>query len=125
MRLENVTKLDCFRRTQTFTNLNAKSLRETRCNIGRSGNFLKGPISWKWLSVAGKISPRALQLGIVLWFLEGLNKGITFRYEHKRGQEIGLNRGKYYRARNELVRAGLITIESATGRSDRITLIKE
>jgi hypothetical protein len=52
--------------------------------------FLKGPVPWDWLVVAGRLKGSALQVGITLWHLSGLARSRTVRFRLSRVEEMGV-----------------------------------
>ncbi len=85
--------------------------------------FLRGPISWKWLSLAARQKGRTLHVAIALQFLAGLNSSSTVKLSNKVLDSLGVDRFTKYRALKELEDARLISIEKHSGRSPVITIL--
>jgi hypothetical protein len=90
-----------------------------------AGRFLKGPIPLDWLAEAAILPGKALHVGLLLWYLAGLNK--------RRGDlplspsqlpVFGLNRYSAYRGVIRLEAAGLVTVARQRGRAPRVTLVQ-
>jgi len=93
-----------------------------KANQRKGVMFLKGPISWEWLSIAGKLSGKALHVAIVLWLIFGLTKSETVKIQHKLLDDLGVSRKSYYNAIRHLQEAGLISVEKRRGARHEITL---
>jgi len=84
--------------------------------------FLKGPIPWEWLSVAGKLSGKSLHVAVILWHLFGLTKSETVKIQKRFLEDLGVFRKSYYNAIGHLEKAGLISVERKQGAGHKITL---
>ncbi|MFT5467879.1 MAG: hypothetical protein ACI8UO_002986 [Verrucomicrobiales bacterium] len=88
-----------------------------------SGKFIMGPIPLVWLSRAGGLTKSALKLALVLSYLRGLTKRLTFRLEPARCREFGLDNKAKGRGLNELEEEGLIEVERRVGAAPMVTLL--
>ena len=88
----------------------------------RQGKFLKGPIPLDWLQCAGQLSGKALHVGIVLWFLSGVQKSLEVKFSYSLATEFGLKRHSAYRALKALEQRGLIKIWRGIGKSPIVRL---
>jgi hypothetical protein len=84
--------------------------------------FLKGPIPWNWLDLAGRLPGKALAVGLVLWQKAGITERRTVHICQATQSELGLNKDSTRRAITELERAGLITVRRRSGRGLDVTL---
>lgn len=86
--------------------------------------YLRGPIPLPWLTAAGRLPTRALQVAVALAFLAGVERTrVALKVSPKLLTEFGLNRFARYRALKDLERAGLITVVTrAPGRCPVVTL---
>src|SRR5690242_12051064 len=74
----------------------------------RSGEqFLKGPVPWAWLCVAGRLGGKSLHIALVLWHLASMTKSARFPLSRRTGDDLGVRRHAAYRALSKLERAGL------------------
>lgn len=89
----------------------------------RRGEFLKGPIPLAWLSAAGRLSGKALAVGIVAWHLAGLTNKRTVKWRSKKAKQMGIERHAAYRALEALENAGLIKVKRHLGRTPIITIL--
>lgn len=78
--------------------------------------FLKGPIPWTWLQMAGKLRGRALQVGVLLWQKVGCERKSTIEFCLARGREMGMSVPVTRRGLRELEDAGLVTVARRPGR---------
>jgi DNA-binding transcriptional ArsR family regulator len=88
-----------------------------------SGPFVQGPIPLKWLQLAMKLGGACLSVGLILWYLRGLKKSITFKVGLKELADlIGRSWQTTQRALSAIEKANLITIERREGRKHRIII---
>lgn len=85
--------------------------------------FLKGPIPIHWLVLAKKASPTALIVGLVLWYLSGLEKKMTIKITNRKLKIWKLTRYAKYRGLKELEKAGLIKVMRQKKRSPVVTIL--
>jgi len=92
--------------------------------LTRSG-FLKGPVPVAWLTAAGSLHGKALQVGIILWFLAGRRKRLDNLKLNlsKLNGAFGFDRSTASRALLSLERAGLVSVHRARGACARVTLL--
>ena len=83
----------------------------------RYSRFIKGPIPLDWLLSAARLSESALKVGLILWYLAGLNKSDTVKLSNRYLGDIGLSRNGKYRGLAALENAGLVTYSQDNGRS--------
>jgi hypothetical protein len=88
--------------------------------------FLRGPIPLVWLSRACRLSPKALAVGLALWFKAGMSKnspevvaspGLLKRFGV-------MARRTQYQALSNLERAGLVAVDRGRGRCPRVTILE-
>jgi hypothetical protein len=85
--------------------------------------FLKGPIPWKWITEAARLTGRALHVAIAVWFLAGLTIKRTIKLSPTVLRELGVKRRTGYRALEALEKAGLVSVKRHVGRSPIVTLL--
>lgn len=90
----------------------------------RKEKFIKGPISWQWITTAGQLSGSALKVGLILWFLAGLNRSRTVKLSNRYLDEFGLHRTSKYKAIKDLEKAGLVSVAEGVGKSPTVTIIE-
>ena len=88
-----------------------------------SGYFVKGPIPLDWLEQAARLPGKALATGLAVWFVVGLTGSNTVKLKRKTLNRFGIARQAFYRALEQLERAGLIAVERKLGQSPKITTI--
>ena len=84
--------------------------------------FLKGPIPWDWLTLAGNLSGKTLHVSAVIWFLAGMKKARTITLSNKILEDMGVNRYAAYRGLAALEKAGLISTSKHRGRCPVVTI---
>jgi DNA-binding transcriptional ArsR family regulator len=85
--------------------------------------FLKGPISWAWLSAAMALPGKALHVGILLWLERGLHRSTTVSISLSSMSQVGVSRSAASRGLANLENAGLVTVERHSGRKPRVTIV--
>ena len=85
--------------------------------------FIRGPISFAWITKASKISPSALSVGVVLWYWYGLTGSLTVRLTTKRLREFGISRTTAYWAVAKLEKAGLVSVDRKYGRAPLVRIL--
>ncbi len=86
--------------------------------------FLKGPIPLWWLEGAGKLPGKALHVGISLWFLSGVTKSDTVRFNQCQQERYGVKRDAARRAIQALEKANLIAVNRGCGKRQEVTIIR-
>ncbi len=82
--------------------------------------FLKGPIPWQWITLAGTLPGKALMIGLVIWREAGCTNEATVPLNLS-NQEI--HRKTAQRALQALVSAGLVSVQHRKGRPTLVTLL--
>jgi len=85
--------------------------------------FVKGPIPWDWITVAGQLPGKAAQIALALWFAAGVHKARTFPVPMNRIRELGVTRQAAYRCLQAMEDAGLISLERGKGKRAMVTLL--
>lgn len=70
--------------------------------------FIKGPIDLLWMQRASECSGRSGMVGIILWYMAGLEKGLVVEVKNKLLAEFGISRQVAYECYERLEAAGLI-----------------
>lgn len=90
----------------------------------RTSPFLKGPIPLHWLTRAAEGPKRALCAGLAIWHSSALQKRRSeITVSKALREQFGLTRWDYGRARRDLVKLGLITVDQRPGQSARVTIV--
>ena len=82
--------------------------------------FLKGPIPWPWIELAGLLPGKALAIGLAVWREAGCrNEGtVPLNLSNQR-----IPRRTAQRALQALASAGLVSIQHRDGRPPLVTLL--
>lgn len=91
--------------------------------VQQGDRFLKGPIPWSWLRIAGHLPGRALHVGIAVWHVCQMQRSATIPISQRLLSEIGVSRFSAYRALRRLESAGLLTVRRYRGRLAIVTLV--
>lgn len=91
---------------------------------GKTAHFIKGPLPLEWMSQAGCLPGKTLQVALVLWYLAGLKKTRTFPLGTKALRVMGVSRDAKYDALARLSAAGLIEVVQTPGRAPVVTLLE-
>jgi hypothetical protein len=119
MGLTNLPELNSLRLPTRGT-----SMLSSRTTAGRlAGRFLRGPISWVWLSRAAKLPGRALHVALAIRLWTGIKKTNDIVVPTTTLGEMGVTRHSARRALHALERAGLITVTRHVGRKTRVHLL--
>ncbi len=86
----------------------------------RGEQFLWGPLAW--FAAAGKLPGRALHVGLMLWWLAGIKKNRTIKWEPTAAEPWGLNRWAVHRGLTALERARLVAVDRRNGRCPVVTI---
>lgn len=89
----------------------------------RGEQFLKGPIPWPWLLLAGQCKGKALHVAISLWRLVGLTKSPVVDLNQSRLISFGVSRDAARRGLRSLEMSNLVSVERKPGRRAKVTLI--
>lgn len=90
----------------------------------RYEKFLRGPVPWGWLQRASGLGGKALNVGIALWRQRGISNRSTVKLSMS-SLDMGFDRSTASRALRALERAGLVTVERASGCSPLVTIIDD
>ena len=86
---------------------------------GQGEKFLKGPIPWRWLELAGALPGKALAVGLAVWREAGCLNDRTVPLNLSAQP---MPRRTAQRALQALAAAGLVSVESRDGRPPLVTL---
>lgn len=87
-------------------------------------HFIMGPLPLSWFAAAGKLPGRALHVGMVLWWLAGVKKNRTVKWEPSAAERWGVNYQAFYRGLTALETAGLVSVERHRGRCPVVTIME-
>jgi DNA-binding transcriptional ArsR family regulator len=99
------------------------SRKRTSTLLNPGGKFLKGPIPLKWLAAASKLPGKALQIGIVLWYLKGLKKNHVVKLTSVVLAEFGVKKDAKRRGLKVLEEAGLVSIQRRKNKNPIVTIL--
>jgi hypothetical protein len=85
--------------------------------------FLKGPIPWPWVTAAAQLPGKAFRVGMVIWFLAGINNSRTVALSGKALRSLGVDRFAQYRSLKALEEARLVTVTRHIGRNPMVTIL--
>ena len=90
----------------------------------KRGRFLKGPISWAWLSAAGQLPGHALHVAIEIRLWAGIKRTNYFVFSVSGLAALGVSRSSGHRGLAALEREGLVSVDRQPGRKPRVTVIE-
>ena len=90
----------------------------------KRGRFLKGPISWAWLSAAGQLPGHALHVAIEIRLWAGIKRTNHFVFSVSGLTALGVSRSSGHRGLAALEREGLVSVDRQPGRKPRVTVIE-
>ena len=85
--------------------------------------FLKGPIPMPWLSEAAKLPGKALNVGIAIWWLQGMSKAKTFKLTAKALDQLGVSRDATSAGLKRLEAQGLIRVQRSAGQRPTVEIL--
>ena len=88
------------------------------------GPFLKGPISWTWLSAAARLPGRALHVALSIRLLTGIKKSSRIALSVSKLLLLGVSRHAAYRGLTALEAEGLVSVDRHRGRKPMVTVIE-
>ena len=86
--------------------------------------FVRGPISLPWITRASQLPGKALHVGIMLWYLAGVNQSKEVMVSNTRLSGWGISRHQKARALSALERAGLVKVKRGTGKNPRVLIVE-
>ena len=86
------------------------------------GEFLKGPIPLRWLTVAAALPGKALVLGLALWFRRGVTGDSSVTVNSSLRSRFGIDRYAFYRALRQLQHAGLVGVRDRPGKVSVVSI---
>lgn len=90
----------------------------------RGERFIMGPLPLSWFAAAAKLRGRALHVGMVLWWLAGMKKDRTVKWEPSAAEPWGLDYQAAYRGLRALETAGLVSQDRRRGRCPVVTILE-
>ena len=89
----------------------------------KKGHFVKGPICTEWLSIAGNLPGKTLQVGLALWLAKGVERKARFKFTPKWYGMFELSPATVSRSLQRLRESGLIRVENRPGRAPVVTML--
>jgi hypothetical protein len=77
--------------------------------------FLKGPVSMEWLSMAAKLSGKALHLAVAIQWLAGMSPAQKLKITAKTLELLGVSKDAYRDGLRRLEEAELVSVERRVG----------
>ena len=108
--------------------MSSSSTEVTHNNVSKRkvhGEFLRGPVSMKWLGVAARLKGKALAVGIALWFKDGATRNSTIKTSPLLWKKLGIHRNSASRALKALEEAGLVIVEHRPGQTPLVTILQD
>ena len=88
------------------------------------GLFLKGPVSWTWLSTAARLPGRALHVALGIRLFTGIKKTRRIALSVSWLSQLGVSRHAAYRGLKALEDRGLVSVDRHRGRKPLVTVIE-
>jgi DNA-binding transcriptional ArsR family regulator len=88
-----------------------------------SATFLKGPIPMAWLNEAAKLPGKAINLGIAIWWLNGMAKSKPFKLTGKALGLLRVSRDAASSALKRLEAQGLIRVQRFPGQRPTVEIL--
>ena len=85
--------------------------------------FLKGPIPIAWLNAAAKLPGKTLNVGIAIWWLDGMSKTPAFKLTRKALNQLGVSRDAASDALKRLEGNGLILVKRLPGQRSTVEIL--
>lgn len=85
--------------------------------------FLRGPIPLAWLGSAAALPGKTLNVGIALWWLQGMAKGKPFKLTQKALQTLNVERDAASAGLVRLEQAGLIRVVRRPGQRPTVSMV--
>jgi hypothetical protein len=88
------------------------------------GYFILGPLPLGWFAKASLQRGASTPVGLILWFLAGLNDSELVQLTPKFLRQFGISRHSTYRALKKLESAGLISVRRKKGCGPEVRIIR-
>ena len=90
----------------------------------KSELFLKGPVPLSWLSKASLLPGKSFNVGLALWWLEGMAKGKPHKLTGSVIGHFGVKRDASRDALRRMEQAGLVRVERNPGSCPLVSILK-
>lgn len=87
--------------------------------------FLKGPIPLDWLTAAAQLPGKAINVGITLWWLDGMSKTGILKLTRQAQLALNISKDAERDGLRRLQKAGLIELTTRSGQRHSIRIVKE
>lgn len=87
--------------------------------------FLKGPIPLDWLTSAAQLPGKAINVGIALWWLDGMSKTGILKLTRQSQLALNISKDAERDGLRRLQRAGLIELTTRPGQRHNVRIVKE
>ena len=87
--------------------------------------FLKGPIPLDWLTAAAQLPGKAINVGIALWWLDGMSKTGILKLTRQSQLALNISKDAERDGLRRLQRAGLIELTTRPGQRHNVRIVKE
>jgi len=85
--------------------------------------FLRGPVPMAWLNEAARLPGKAINLGLAIWWLDGMAKTKTFKLTGKALDQLDISRDAAADALKRLEGRGLIRVQRAPGQRPTVEIL--
>ena len=89
----------------------------------RKGRFVKGPLSWSWVTAAAQCHPRALEILLAVKMLSDMSGQQEVALSATILADLGISADTKSRAMAALEKAGLVHVKRRQGRLLRASLL--
>jgi DNA-binding transcriptional ArsR family regulator len=120
--MEEAIQAKMYRWTETGYSDRWPSKSEASQKRPKTQKFIRGPVSLEWISRAANLPGKALTVGMMLWFLAGVNPSKRFKPEKWLREGFGVGRTAFDNGLNALESAGLISVERRIGKTPLISI---
>ena len=122
----DLTSYGCPLPTVALASMTARGTTDQLPRPAKGEQYLGGPVPMGWLEAAAALPGKAMQLGIALWYtaVRSKNKSPRVRLSNALATRFGLAaRTTRSRALDALAGAGLVRVETNTGRAPVVTIL--
>ena len=87
----------------------------------RDRRFIRGPIPLDWILRASGLSPSALKVALIIFYVRGIRGSRSVAITRHLLERFSLSKRSAYRALDEMESAGLLSVERRSGRSSLVS----
>jgi hypothetical protein len=90
---------------------------------GKPIPYIKGPIPHDWISRCSKLGAKCLNVGMALWWVQGMTNNPTVALTSQVRREWAVGRSSASYALKLMEKAELVEVERHPGRAPRVTIL--